>query len=43
MGAKANQKKVELMVSYADFFRRVGAVKNFYPLCRKTPSFTAEI
>ncbi|MBM4254240.1 MAG: hypothetical protein FJ146_19920 [Deltaproteobacteria bacterium] len=34
MGAKANQSKVELMVDYAEYFRRVGAVKDFYELVR---------
>jgi len=34
MGAKANHSKVELMVSYDDYFRRVGAVKNFFELER---------
>ena len=34
MGAKANQGKVELMVKFGEYFRRVGAVKNFYELER---------
>jgi|GEM_PF-522157 len=32
MGAKANQSKVELMVDYGEYFRLVGAVKDFYEL-----------